>query len=149
MVVHCLGWFLSVGSFGLSYNDYDNWNTNTNCSSHLCKFYNNAHPAHIAKNKLFTRFYSSISDVELFKAKAMKRIGNIYHKIYTIENLMLADAKASKGKQNQYGVQVHNQSKESNLLELQNMLINKTYKTSPYTTFKVFEPKERDVYRLP
>jgi RNA-directed DNA polymerase len=29
------------------------------------------------------------------------------------------------------------------------MLLNKTYKTSPYTTFKVFEPKEREVFRLP
>ena len=29
------------------------------------------------------------------------------------------------------------------------MLLNRTYKTSPYTTFKIYEPKERDVFRLP
>jgi RNA-directed DNA polymerase len=149
MVVHCLGWFLSVGSFGLAYNDYDNWYTNTNVSSHLCKIICNAHHAHIAKNKSFTKFYSSVSEVEFSKAKAMKRKGNLYSAIYSMDNLQLADTKASKGKANQYGVQIHNNNKESNLLELQNMLINKTYKTSPYTTFKVFEPKERDVYRLP
>ncbi len=35
------------------------------------------------------------------------------------------------------------------MLVLQDNLLSKTYKTSPYTVFKIFEPKERDVYRLP
>ena len=79
----------------------------------------------------------------------MKRIGNLYEKIYSLENLRLADQKARKGKSNQYGIMVHDRSHESNLLALHEMLKNKTYKTSTYTTFKVYEPKERDVYRLP
>lgn len=79
----------------------------------------------------------------------MKRINNLYNKIYHLDNLRLADQRASKGKVNQYGVQMHLKNRELNLLQLQLMLINKTYKTSSYTTFKVFEPKERDVYRLP
>lgn len=79
----------------------------------------------------------------------MKRIKNLYEQIYSIDNLLLADAKASKGKSKQYGVKVHNANIEMNLLQLQNMLIDKTYKTSPYTMFKVFEPKEREVFRLP
>ena len=29
------------------------------------------------------------------------------------------------------------------------MLKNKTYRTSAYTTFKIYEPKERIVFRLP
>ncbi len=61
----------------------------------------------------------------------------------------MADAKAQKGKAKQYGVIVHNKNKESNLLELQKMLLTKTYKTSSYTTFNVYEPKEREVFRLP
>lgn len=79
----------------------------------------------------------------------MKRLSNLYEQIYSLENLYLADMKAQKGKSDQYGVILHNKSKESNLLKLHEMLKNKTYKTSDYTTFKVYEPKEREVYRLP
>ena len=66
-----------------------------------------------------------------------------------MDNLKLADQKASKGKSNQYGVQVHSRNHEANLIALQTMLKSKTYKTSEYTTFKVYEPKERVVFRLP
>jgi len=79
----------------------------------------------------------------------MKRISNIYQQICSIENLKLADAKASKGKHKQYGVILHNKNQEDNIIMLHQMLVNKTYKTSPYSVFKVYEPKERDVYRLP
>lgn len=79
----------------------------------------------------------------------MKRIGNLYQKIISVENLKLADAKAQKGKSGQYGVMLHNKSKEVNINELHLMLKNKTFKTSDYSVFKVFEPKEREVYRLP
>ena len=79
----------------------------------------------------------------------MKRLNNIYEKIISIENLMLADQKAQKGKSKQYGVVLHNKNQEENILKLHEILKNKTYKTSEYKVFKVFEPKERDVYQLP
>lgn len=79
----------------------------------------------------------------------MKRINDLYAKIISIENLRLADKKASKGKSKQYGVEVHKKQQETNILLLNEILLKKTYKTSPYTTFKVYEPKEREVYRLP
>jgi retron-type reverse transcriptase len=79
----------------------------------------------------------------------MKRIGNLYPKIYSMENLLMADQKASKGKSGQYGVMIHVKNQSVNLELLQQMLSNKTYQTSEYTTFKVYEPKEREVYRLP
>lgn len=79
----------------------------------------------------------------------MKRLNNLYQTICSIENLQLADEKASRGKSNQYGVILHNRNKETNLLQLREMLLNKTYKTSAYSTFKVYEPKEREVFRLP
>ena len=79
----------------------------------------------------------------------MKRLNKIYEKIISIENLMLADQKAQKGKSKQYGVVLHNKNQEENILKLHEMLKNKTYKTSEYKVFKVFEPKERDVYQLP
>jgi RNA-directed DNA polymerase len=79
----------------------------------------------------------------------MKRSTNLYQQIYSLENLKEADEKASKGKSKQYGVFVHRKNQEQNLLKLQEMLIQKTFKTSLYTVFKVYEPKERDVFRLP
>lgn len=79
----------------------------------------------------------------------MKRLNNIFQHIANVENLNTADAKAQKGKMKQYGVIVHNKNREQNILKLHDMLISKTYQTSPYDIFKVWEPKERDVYRLP
>lgn len=79
----------------------------------------------------------------------MIRIGNIYEKIYSIHNLELADQKARKGKSKRYGVKLHDRNKDMNLWNLQNMLIDKTYQTSEYDTFKIYKPKERDIYRLP
>lgn len=79
----------------------------------------------------------------------MKRIGNIYSKVYEISNLQLADAKARKGKKLQYGVILHDRNRESNIRLLSDMLKNKTYKTAEYIKFMVFDPKEREVYKLP
>jgi RNA-directed DNA polymerase len=78
----------------------------------------------------------------------MKRINNLYRKIYSIDNLNLADLRARKGKK-QPGITEHDKNKEANLLKLHEMLKNKAYKTSEYTTFTIFEPKERLIFRLP
>lgn len=79
----------------------------------------------------------------------MKRLNNLYQRIISIENLNLADIKASAGKSKQYGVKVHNRNRAENLQQLNEMLSAKRYSTSKYHVFKVYEPKERDVYRLP
>ncbi len=79
----------------------------------------------------------------------MKRIGNLYSQIISIENLNLADKKARKGKGSQYGIRLHNRKQEANIANLHLRLKDKTYQTSPYSTFTVFEPKERLVFRLP
>lgn len=79
----------------------------------------------------------------------MKRINNLYQQISSIENLQLADAIARKGKAKQYGVIAHNKNQDANIIKLHQALVNKTYKTSAYSTFKIFEPKERDIFRLP
>ncbi|MDR0429889.1 MAG: RNA-directed DNA polymerase [Tannerellaceae bacterium] len=79
----------------------------------------------------------------------MKRIGNIYEKIIDIDNLRLADEKARRGKLKSYGVKVHDKNREENILKLHEMLKNKTFRTSEYDIFKIYEPKEREIYRLP
>ncbi len=66
-----------------------------------------------------------------------------------MENLQLADQIARKGKLTQPGVIEHDNNREANILELHNMLVNKTYRTSAYKTFIIREPKERLIFRLP
>ena len=48
----------------------------------------------------------------------MKRIGNLYNKVISVENLREADEKARKGKTNTYGVKVHDKNREANILAL-------------------------------
>lgn len=79
----------------------------------------------------------------------MKRIGNLYDKIISVDNLRLADEKARRGKSRQYGVRRHDRNREANIMALHEALLTKTYRTSKYDVFKVFEPKERLIYRLP
>ncbi|MFZ4569721.1 MAG: reverse transcriptase domain-containing protein [Bacteroidales bacterium] len=79
----------------------------------------------------------------------MKRVGNLYERICSIENLQLADSIARKGKLKQPGVISHDKNRDKNILILHDMLVNKTYKTSEYTTFPIYEPKERIIFRLP
>jgi retron-type reverse transcriptase len=81
--------------------------------------------------------------------QSMKRIGNLYGKIIDIDNLRLADEKARRGKLRSYGVKVHDKNREANILLLHEMLKNKTFRTSEYSIFKIYEPKEREIYRLP
>jgi retron-type reverse transcriptase len=82
-------------------------------------------------------------------SKGMKRVNNLYSSVVSIENLEAADIIARKGKKSQYGIRVHDRNRKANIQALHDSLVSKTYKTSPYTTFEVFEPKERLVYRLP
>lgn len=79
----------------------------------------------------------------------MKRIGNLYEKIISMENLRLADEKARRGKLQTHGVKVHDANREANLLALHEALLTKTFRTSKYDVFTVYEPKERVIYRLP
>src|SRR5262245_21213982 len=79
----------------------------------------------------------------------MKRVGNLYNQIASLKNIQEADVKAQKGKSKQFGVIIHNQNKDGNLLALHDRLVNKDYRTSEYTIFTIHEPKERIIYRLP
>lgn len=79
----------------------------------------------------------------------MKRVNNLFEKICSIENLQLADEKARKRKKSKYGIQLHDRNREANILTLREALLNGTFRTSEYSTFTIFEPKERLIYRLP
>jgi retron-type reverse transcriptase len=79
----------------------------------------------------------------------MKRTGNLYDQICSLENLQLADEKARKGKLRSHGVIKHDRNREKNLIRLHELLKNGTFKTSAYDIFTIYEPKEREIYRLP
>jgi RNA-directed DNA polymerase len=79
----------------------------------------------------------------------MKRKNNLYQEIISLENLESSELNARKGKAKQYGVLQFDKNKDYNLQMLHEILKLKTFKTSAYTTFTVFEPKERLVFKLP
>lgn len=80
----------------------------------------------------------------------MKRYGNIYEKIYDYKNLELAHKNARKNKTFYTEVKEVDNNPEEYLIQLQNMLIWKTYKTSEYDIFiKNDSGKEREIYKLP
>ncbi len=79
----------------------------------------------------------------------MKRHGNLYEKIISIENLELADLKARKKKSHQRGIKAHDKNREANILKLHEVLKAEQFETSPYIYKTIYEPKEREISILP
>lgn len=79
----------------------------------------------------------------------MKRINNIYSEIYSIDNINEADNKARKCKRKSYGVKRHDEKRDQDNTDLALLLKNQNYHTSEYTTYTIYEPKERLIFRLP
>lgn len=79
----------------------------------------------------------------------MKRKGNLYDTICSTENLYAAYLKAKQGKAKSYGVVLFDKNFESNMEAIQAELISGEYRTSDYSIFTIYDPKEREIYRLP
>lgn len=79
----------------------------------------------------------------------MKRLNNLFDKICTEQNIELADQRARQGKKNRSEIIEHDKNKELDNFFLYLDLKNQSYKTSKYQKFKVFDPKERVIYKLP
>ena len=81
----------------------------------------------------------------------MKRYGNIYHKIYDIDNLRLAHKKARKDKSYYNEVKMVDSNEDYYLKQIQTMLKDKTYfvDENDYTMFeKSDKGKIREIYKL-
>lgn len=78
-----------------------------------------------------------------------KRISNLHEQICTIDNIELANDKAKRGKSDNIYVVQHEQNRSKENKELLDKLQNLTYKTSKYKTSKIYEPKERIIFKLP
>lgn len=79
----------------------------------------------------------------------MKRHGKLFSEIISLPNLFVAHRNAQRGKRHYAEVQEINEDEFGYLIQLQWMLGAKTFRTSPYATKQVHEPKERTIYILP
>lgn len=79
----------------------------------------------------------------------MKRKGNLYQNIISVDNLKRAVKNARKGKQHQYGVQQFDKNPDENILALHELLKNKQFKTSTYKRRIIKDTKEREIFILP
>lgn len=79
----------------------------------------------------------------------MKRYNGLHDKLCTIENIEVADDNARKNKNKKYGINKHDKNRQYENEDLVDKLLNLKYKTSKYSLYKIYEPKERIIYRLP
>jgi len=79
----------------------------------------------------------------------MKRIGNLYTKIISKENLREAHNRAKKKKTKKPAVKYVESHLEECVTGIHEVLRNHEYRTSNYRTKVIYEPKERIIYVLP
>ncbi len=80
----------------------------------------------------------------------MKRYGDLFKHIVDINNIRLAHANARKGKTHYREVVLVDSDVDKYCLMIQAMLMFKTYRVSPYKTFKkVDKGKQRELFKLP
>jgi len=74
----------------------------------------------------------------------MKRIGNLYEKVISFENLYKAFTKAKRGTKTLESATFF-YNLEDELVNLHEELLTKVYKPVKYKYFKIYEPKEREI----
>ena len=79
----------------------------------------------------------------------MKRYGNLWPQVVEFENLWQASRQAQRGKRFRDNVLAFNYNLESELLQLQRGLVEKTYQPGEYRTFKIEDPKSRLISAAP
>ena len=79
----------------------------------------------------------------------MKTAKNLFLKICSFENLLLASRKAQKGKRFTNGTARFNVNLENEIIRLREELLSKTYKPGAYASFYIYEPKKRMISAAP
>lgn len=79
----------------------------------------------------------------------MKRQGYLFEEVVSQTNLYKAFIKARKGKRHYQEVIEFEKNLTWNIWNLSDKLKNKSYKVSEYSIFKIYEPKERVISKLP
>lgn len=137
---------------GLAYVNSNNSvsNTNANIGSRTCYNIAMIKPRHLAKHYKENTALVGLPEEDVTKqSNRMKRYGNLFERVCSMENLREADRKARKGKAHKYGVRAFDRNSEGNLLLLQKNLLDGTFHTSTYVKMKIYEPKERIIFKLP
>ena len=75
----------------------------------------------------------------------MKRYGNLFNKIVDTQNFYLATKKSLRGKKFKYATEPFYFNLENEILKIQRQLNDGSYHIAPYKTFKIYEPKERNI----
>lgn len=79
----------------------------------------------------------------------MKRVGNLWEYFVSEENFVLAYRRAIKGKSRQRQVKEFKKNEAENLEKVRRLVLSGQFRTSRYREKKVYEPKERVIYKLP
>jgi len=79
----------------------------------------------------------------------MKTYTDLFDQITSFDNLLAAAARAQEGKRFKADVAKFNFRQASELLQLQRELRSRTYRPGAYTTFMVYDPKERMISAAP
>jgi retron-type reverse transcriptase len=79
----------------------------------------------------------------------MKRYGYLWSQIIKFDNLLAAARQAQKGKRFRENVLRFNYNLETELIQLHQELVTKTYRPGQYKTFQVKEPKPRLISAAP
>lgn len=79
----------------------------------------------------------------------MKSYNNLWEKFISEENFNLAYKNSIKNKGGQRQVKEFKKNWEENLEEVRQMVIRGEFHTSQYREKKIYEPKERIIYKLP
>ena len=76
----------------------------------------------------------------------MKRAGELFEQLCSFENLRLAFVKARQRKQFCLDVRIFGENLDAALERLRQELLNGTFSFGDYTSFKVYDPKERVIH---
>jgi len=79
----------------------------------------------------------------------VRRHGNLWESVVSMDNLRLAYRRASRGRKRKRPVERFARDLHANLEEIRRSLIERTFTTGHYTVKTVYEPKERLIYVLP
>lgn len=78
-----------------------------------------------------------------------KTIKNVYENVITFEKLLEAHKKARRGKREKKEIILFELDLEKELLSLERELKSGKYRAGKYRSFKIYEPKERDIMASP
>lgn len=79
----------------------------------------------------------------------MKTYKHLWDRFISEENFEIAYANSIKRKKKQRQIREFNENKENNLKKVRELVVSGNFHTSEYTSMKVYEPKERLIYKLP